>query len=328
MKADVAVVMAAYDAADTLDAALASVAAQSRAADEVVVVDDCSHDDTRAVAERWRTRLPLRVLAMDRNSGPARARHEGVQASRAPTIALLDADDYWLPDHLALCLRRQGNADDVAVGGRGVRWSPLDETPTGLRPPVPAEPPQDGQLAWIVRDNGFSSHAVFSRAAYERVGGFTARDAGVDDGVEDWDLWIRLVRAGVQLQRVPRATFLYRTHATSLSNDLRRMSVSGLRMLDRLERDVLSVDEREQLQPDLRAGRARLRLAAAFACAQAGEPGAARAHARGALRGERAVALRAAAIAVAPQTVGELRTRRGAAVTGDVTGWSAHEPRA
>jgi glycosyltransferase involved in cell wall biosynthesis len=321
---DVAVVMAAYNAAGTLDAALAGVAAQSVPAAEVVVVDDCSPDDTRGVAEQWRTRLPLRVVTMERNRGPARARHEGVHATRSPTIALLDADDYWFPDHLALCVRRQRHDDRVAVGGRALGWSTIDENHTCLRPPVPAQPPPDGQLQWIIRDNGFSSHAVFSRVAYEEVGGFTPRDAGVDDGVEDWDLWIRFARAGVQLQRVTRATFLYRSHATSLSSNAQRMASSGLRMLDRLERDVLDRDERETLQPALRDARARLRLRAALACAEAGDPDAARSHAHGALRGERAVALRAAAVAVAPRTVAELRTRRS--TVGSNRRWSAGEP--
>jgi glycosyltransferase involved in cell wall biosynthesis len=321
---DVAVVIAAYDASATLDAALAGVAAQSVPPAEVVVVDDCSHDDTRGVAERWRAILPLQIVALDRNRGPARARHEGVQVTTAPTIALLDADDHWLPDHLALCLHRQRHADRVAVGGRGLRWSATDESRAGLRPPVPGSPPRDGQLEWIIRDNGFSSHAVFSRAAYEEVGGFTSREEGVDDGVEDWDLWIRFVHAGVQLQRVARATFLYRSHATSLSSDAPRMASSGLRMLDRVERDVLAPDERRALQPALRDARARLRLQAAFAYAQAGDPDAARAHAHGALRGERAVALRAAAVAVAPRTVAELRTRRS--TVGNGNGWSADEP--
>jgi glycosyltransferase involved in cell wall biosynthesis len=325
VSADVVVVMAAYNAAETLDAALAGVAAQSVAPSEVVVVDDCSQDATREVAERWQARLPLEVVTMENNGGPARARHAGVQASRAPVIALVDADDYWLPDHLALCLRRQRHSDHVAVGGRAVRWSALDETPSGLRPPVPADPPPHGQLEWIIRDNGFSSHAVFSRAAYEAVGGFTPRDAGVDDGVEDWDLWIRLARAGVELQRVRRPTFLYRSHATSLSSNASRMANSGLRMLDRLERDVLNADEREALQPALRAARARLRLAAAFACAQAGDPKGARAHAGGALRGERAVALRAAAVAVVPRAIGEFRTRRTKALAREVAGWTVDD---
>jgi glycosyltransferase involved in cell wall biosynthesis len=249
---------------------------------------------------------------MARNSGPAQARHEGVRSSRAPILALLDADDYWLPDHLALCLGHQRGERDVAVGGRGVRWHADDDSTRGLLPPVPGTPPVDGQLDWIIRDNRFSSHAVFSRSAYDRVGGFTPRESGVEDGVEDWDLWIRFVRAGVHLRRVTRPTFLYRAHAASLSSNAQRMSRAGLKMFDRLERDVFGPDERAALQPALRAARARLQLAAAFASAQDGDPDSARAHATGALRGERAVALRAAAVAVAPRTVAELRSRRDA----------------
>jgi GT2 family glycosyltransferase len=319
---DVAVVLAAYNAAATLDTALAGVAAQTVAPSEVVVVDDCSHDATADIAARWRARLPVTLVSLDRNSGPGRARDEGVLASRAPIVALLDADDFWFPDHLQVCLERYFAGSEVAVGGRGVRWREGDGSATGFLAPVPSQPPADGQLEWIIRDNGFSSHAVLPRSAYDAVGGYTGRDAGVDDGVEDWDLWIRLVRAGVRLARVTRATFLYRVHTTSLSSNAKRMAVSGLRMLDRLERDVLSAAERDALQPALRDARARLLLAAALACAHAGEPDAARNLAAGALRGERAVALRAAAVAMAPRTVAGRRTRRTTAPLGAAGWWS------
>jgi glycosyltransferase involved in cell wall biosynthesis len=56
----ITVIIAAYEAAATLGAALASIAAQSRPPDEVVVVDDGSVDATAEVAGRWVGMLPCR----------------------------------------------------------------------------------------------------------------------------------------------------------------------------------------------------------------------------------------------------------------------------
>src|SRR3954454_14547905 len=98
----IAVVIAAHNAADTLDAALASVAGQSLAPQEVVVVDDASSDETAAVAARWGAVLPLDVVRLPENTGPGHARNVGVARTAAPMLALLDGDDVWLPDHLSL----------------------------------------------------------------------------------------------------------------------------------------------------------------------------------------------------------------------------------
>src|SRR5205814_2076225 len=97
----VAVVIAAYRAAPFIDAALASVAGQTRMPEEVVVVDDGSDDGTFEIASTWSAVLPLTVIRLTTNSGPAAARAAAIANCRSPLIALLDADDVWLPNHLA-----------------------------------------------------------------------------------------------------------------------------------------------------------------------------------------------------------------------------------
>src|SRR5690349_10941528 len=97
----VAVVIAAFNAAACIDQALASVAMQSLAPDEVVVCDDCSTDGTADIAAGWSDRLRISVIRAPENGGPAVARDLAIAASSSPLIAVLDADDVMLPDHLA-----------------------------------------------------------------------------------------------------------------------------------------------------------------------------------------------------------------------------------
>jgi glycosyltransferase involved in cell wall biosynthesis len=87
----VSVVIPAYEAEHFLGAALESVAHQTAAPSEIIVVDDGSSDRTAELAAGY----GVRVLAFDRNRGPAAARNAGVRIASQPWIAFLDADDRW-----------------------------------------------------------------------------------------------------------------------------------------------------------------------------------------------------------------------------------------
>ena len=99
-RVDIAVIVPAFNSGAYLDQALASVAGQTVAPAVVVVADDCSTDDTAERACRWQDRLPIEIIRLDRNQGPGIARHRAIQRTAAPLLAMLDADDLFLPDHL------------------------------------------------------------------------------------------------------------------------------------------------------------------------------------------------------------------------------------
>ena len=90
----VTVVIPAYNAGRWIVETIRSALDQTHAPLEVIVVDDGSTDDTAAVAERFPA--PVRVLRKS-NGGPASARNRGIAAASGTWIALLDADDRWLP---------------------------------------------------------------------------------------------------------------------------------------------------------------------------------------------------------------------------------------
>jgi glycosyltransferase involved in cell wall biosynthesis len=91
----VAVVIPARNAAAFLGEALESVFAQDLGPAEVVVVDDGSDDDTRAVVEKYGR--GVRCIRAG-GTGSARSRNLGIAATRSPLIAFLDADDLWVPE--------------------------------------------------------------------------------------------------------------------------------------------------------------------------------------------------------------------------------------
>ncbi|MEM8883994.1 MAG: glycosyltransferase family A protein [Planctomycetota bacterium] len=97
-----AVVIPAYNRPTLLLESLASVAAQTRSPDRVVVVDDVSTDDTAERAEQWmHGRDGWEVLRSTTNTGPGPARNRGVaRVDDCDAVAFLDCDDLWPPDFL------------------------------------------------------------------------------------------------------------------------------------------------------------------------------------------------------------------------------------
>ncbi|GAM96389.1 beta-1,3-glucosyltransferase [alpha proteobacterium U9-1i] len=110
----IAVVIAAYNAALTLERAVRSALAQPETS-EIIVVDDASTDVTAALTESLAKADPrVRLIRQSRNAGPAHARNAALNVATAPWIAILDADDYLAPGRFAALLTNAGDADFIA----------------------------------------------------------------------------------------------------------------------------------------------------------------------------------------------------------------------
>jgi glycosyltransferase involved in cell wall biosynthesis len=201
----VSVVIPAYNAGAFLERSVTSVWNQTypRDAIELLVVDDGSQDGTRALAERLARRSPvaMRVLthAGGVNRGVAPSRQRAVREATGECIALLDADDAFLPERLeatvdalnahrtavAVCSlgRNVDAAGQPLLGHNGTlqagHWRSLDQQ---LAPPFTFE-----QL-WRV-DPIANSSLTIRRSALEEVGGFPTLMA---HQAEDWLLVLKL----------------------------------------------------------------------------------------------------------------------------------------
>lgn len=100
MQAPVSVVIPCYRCADTIQRAVDSVIAQTLPPLEIILVDDFSNDEGETLAALDRLQLAyletkIKILRLDKNSGPGSARNAGWKVSSQPYLAFLDADDSW-----------------------------------------------------------------------------------------------------------------------------------------------------------------------------------------------------------------------------------------
>ena len=102
----VSIVTPAYKATRFVADTIRSVQAQTYANWEMIIVDDCSPDDTCAVVEQFSKKDPrVRLIRQQKNGGPAMARDMALMNANGRYIAFLDSDDLWLPTKLQHQLR-------------------------------------------------------------------------------------------------------------------------------------------------------------------------------------------------------------------------------
>lgn len=110
MPPTVSVIIPAHNSSRTLRACLEAVYRQRHPITEVIVIDDASTDDTRAIAAGF----PCRLLVTDRNAGPAAARNRGIRASSGELLFFVDSDCAPEPDALSNALAILADQPDVA----------------------------------------------------------------------------------------------------------------------------------------------------------------------------------------------------------------------
>lgn len=108
------VMIPAFNAARTIGRAVASALAQREVA-SVIIVDDCSADGTaEAALAAADGDKRLRLVRFERNRGPAAARNHAMGLGEAPLIAMLDSDDWLLPERFGTLLAGPPDWDFVA----------------------------------------------------------------------------------------------------------------------------------------------------------------------------------------------------------------------
>lgn len=230
----VSVLIPAYNAGDFIDEALAGVAAQTRPAHELIVIDDGSTDDTNVRVRGWQGRTgPTRLILLDGpNRGLSISRNRGILAASGELVALLDSDDCFLPRHLELLVPAFERAPDVVLafadmmrfehGGedRGSVLGALREELATISTPLGDDGlqltgPSLRQL-YLSRSAIAPSASLFPRDAVTRAGLF---DTKLPYG-EDLEFFWRLlgVGRGAWLNQV---TGRKRVHATNFSGPSR-----------------------------------------------------------------------------------------------------------
>ncbi|HZS09399.1 MAG TPA: glycosyltransferase [Blastocatellia bacterium] len=225
----VSVVIPAYNAARTLEATVRSVQAQTVQDFEIIIVDDGSKDDTLAVA-RSIVDERIRVISQA-NGGVAAARNTGIKGATGKYVALLDADDLWLPHKLERQLAVLEGENNVFAVQAGAIF--VDDS-LGTLSVRPCFPSQDALLETLLFQNmpNNMSTLIIARHKFEEMGYF---DTELEI-LEEWDMAIKVARY-CNLVSIEEPLSLYRVHPGNRSRNLDIHIKPGHLVLERLFTD-------------------------------------------------------------------------------------------
>ncbi len=224
------VIMPAYNAARFLPAALESVIAQSFTDWRVTLVDDGSTDGTASVAERYQARLGDRLHYLrQENSGPSAARNHAIRRSSGEFLAMLDADDVWLPCRLerSLAVLRERPEAGMAYGF----LSRIDEHGAVVDTFATRNAHAEGRIAPYLYMRSLDIPCVTAtvrRECLDRVGLF---DESLR-ATEDRDLWVR-VALHYDVALVPEVLAHYRISPEGATTNPERMLQAQLRFIEK-----------------------------------------------------------------------------------------------
>jgi glycosyltransferase involved in cell wall biosynthesis len=188
---------------------------------EVIVVDDCSTDDTAAAAAD----AGATVIRHERNRGEGAARNTGLAAATQPWVGLLDSDDEWMPHLLSTLWPRRGRHALVAGAALNCGEDPAEDRiagPLGRRPFT-----LDSPARLLYPENFIPASGVIADAEAIRAAGGYDTSLG---HAADLDIWLRMLERGTALM-VPEVVVRYHLHSGQVTQDHRGMASAQLAVL-------------------------------------------------------------------------------------------------
>jgi len=181
----ISVIIPSYNAARWLPRSIESVLAQTRPADEVLVVDDGSTDDTEEVCRTYSDKVRY---VRRKNGGLSAARNTALALIRSEWFLSLDADDLLYPQALAALAEKAENTDAGVVYGFVLqRREPVVETRLASLPYAVGLPPDPARAQFWWTAINTAGSALVRRSLNEAVGGFDESFRQV----EDCEYWLR-----------------------------------------------------------------------------------------------------------------------------------------
>ncbi len=224
MNPKVSIVMPCYNATRHLARSIGSVQAQTLPMWELVVVDDGSTDDSRAVLSSLAAQDGRIHPVQQANAGAAAARNRGLDSATAPLVAFLDADDTWEPGFL------QKMTDAMAAAPRaGIAYCGWQQHGLGGGQDAPFVPPEyegTDKVDTFLGGCRWPIHAALTRRALIMAAG---RFDTTLSSCMDYDLWLRLA-PHTPLVRVPEVLAHYWHHGGGqITSDRARIALNHWR---------------------------------------------------------------------------------------------------
>jgi glycosyltransferase involved in cell wall biosynthesis len=218
----VTVVISLYNYRDYIIPCLESVKSQTISNINLVLVDDCSMDDSLSVVRNWHNQNSDRfnqytLIRHKSNSGLAKTRNTGFLHSRTKYVFILDADNLLYPRCLESLVDALENCDASFAYCYLEKFGGVN----GLQNIKPWNPSTLGVV------NPIDAMVLIRKSIWETVGGYSTNET-MRLGWEDYELWFKIARIKGWGVQVPEILAKYRVHKTSMLNTVTNPNVDKL----------------------------------------------------------------------------------------------------
>ncbi len=232
-----------------LSLAIEGVLRQSYSDLELIIIDDCSGDNSVEIAQEWKRRDERVVLVRhDVNRGLAATRNSGLAASSGEFIALCDADDIWLSGKLAIQMECFTRDPQLALIHSDSAIIDADGALTGQRfsglMHAKGQKTSGNLFDTLCRRNFICVPTVTLRKeALQYANGFDSRLRSL----EDWVCWTQISRKYL-FHYIADPLVQYRIHRAGLSSDAKGMARNRIMALEILLESLPSLPRRTRAQ--------------------------------------------------------------------------------
>jgi succinoglycan biosynthesis protein ExoO len=255
---DFSVIIPAYDVSGIIERAIRSAAAQTLPPLEILVIDDCSTDNTVEIVKALGREIPsLRLLSTPANGGPSAARNVGLREAKADWIALLDADDAWKPGRLERLSEVPSATSADFVADDLVMWDIVADVE--FKPPYYELPEPQKQISLLdmfrAEDDFNISKSSFGLMKPIMRRKFLAdHELEYDESInysEDLVLYVESLFNGAKIIMINEAHYIYSAPSAPSGRSPHSRSVKDYRKIQSVG-EMLSQKYEERIDPTLR----------------------------------------------------------------------------
>lgn len=211
----ISIVIPCYNGEKTIGNTLRSLYKQTDKDFEVVIINDGSEDDSETIIKRWNKHLNI-TYWKQQNKGLGYSRNIGINISKGKYICFLDADDIWCSNKVEVIkevIYKENHRDMIISHHEYIATKELD-----IRGYIAHKVPK--KWRYLVKyGNTMSPSAVcISKRILTEVGGFST-DKDIH-GVEDWELWIRILKQRPRVVNIDTPLGLYIIHDKNMIHEV------------------------------------------------------------------------------------------------------------
>lgn len=206
----ISVVVPVYNASHYIEKTIQMVQAQTYTNWELILVDDCSKDDSVHKIEAFLQDERIHLLKQETNQGAAAARNRGIKEAGGEYLAFLDADDVWLPEKLekTIGFAKKNSANFVFTA---YEFGDEDANPTGKIVEVPTT---------LTYKKALSRTVIFTSTVLFNLHHFSKEQVTMPlCKSEDTATWWKILRTGETAYGLNEVLSIYRRPAQSLSSN-------------------------------------------------------------------------------------------------------------